>query len=214
MRFNPARFNRHINNIGQDLIWRRSYACACVNPTSGAPDPKHALCAGKGRIWVTPVETRCGISSQEVTPELIAAGLFDSGDMTMTIPADSPMWRDAGRFDRVTLLNSTEVFSQPMTRGGPTEKLVFAVKEVDRCFWLHQTTRQIVEGKAPVIDADGRPSWPGGVGEPPPATSYSLTGQKFDEYFIFDKMPSDRNMHAGMALPKRVILRRFDLFGR
>jgi len=27
-------------------------------------------------------------------------------------------------------------------------------------------------------------------------------------------MPSDRNQHGGMRLPRRVVARRFDLFGR
>lgn len=214
MRLDPVAFNRFLGHIGQQVAWRRSHACACVNPSSGAPDPKHALCAGKGRLWSPPVDTVCGVTRQDVSPELIAAGLFDSGDMQMTIPAASPMWRDAGRFDRVVMKNATEVFSQPFTRGAPTEKLIFAWKEIDRCFWLHPTTRQIVEGSVPVIDEDGRPSWPGGVGEPPPATVYSLTGIKFVEYYLLDQLPSNRGEHLGADLPKRVTLRRWDLFGR
>ena len=214
MRLDPAAFNRFLGEIGQQVAWRRSYACACLNPASGAPDPKHALCAGKGRLWNAPVQTVCGITRQDVSPELIAAGLFDAGDMQMTIPSSSPMWRDAGRFDRVIMLNATEVFSQPFTRGAPTEKIIFAWKTIDRCFWLHPTTRQAVEGSVPVIDADGRPSWPGGVGEPPPATTYSLAGIKLVEYYLLDQLPSNRGEHLGAELPKRVTLRRFDLFGR
>ena len=99
MRLDPAAFNRFLGEIGQQVAWRRSYACACLNPASGAPDPKHALCAGKGRLWNAPVQTVCGITRQDVSPELIAAGLFDAGDMQMTIPSSSPMWRDAGRID-------------------------------------------------------------------------------------------------------------------
>lgn len=213
MRFNRNRFNRHLANMGQQLMWRRSFACACVSRDSGAPDPKHALCGGKGRIWVEAVEMVCGVSKQDVTPEMIAAGLFDSGDLVLTVPENSPMWSSAGRFDRITLLNSTDVFSQPLTRAAPTERIIFRVAVVDRCFWLDPVTRQIVEGGLPEVDADGRLSWPNG-GEPPPGTVYSLSGQKFDEYFIFDSLPSDRNMHSGMRLPKRIQLRKWDLFGR
>lgn len=214
MRFSPSRFDRHLANIGQRIAWRRSYACACVSPTSGAPDPKHQLCSGKGRIWADPIETVCGISKQEVTPEMIAAGMYESGDMTMTIPQASPMWGGAGRFDRVKLLNSTDVFSQPYTRGAPNERIIFAVQSIERCFWLHPVTRQIVEGGIPVVDADGHMSWPGGAGEPPPETTYSLTGQRFDEYYILDSLPSDRNEHSGARLPKRAQMRKFDLFNR
>lgn len=214
MRFSPARFNRHLANIGQQVVWRRAYACACVNPASGAADPKHALCSGKGRIWADPVATVIGISKQEATPEMVAAGIFESGDMTATVPSSSPMWASAGRFDRIRLLNSTDVFSQPYTRGAANERIIFAVERIERCFWLHPTTRQIVEGGIPVFDQDGNLSWPGGVGEPPPAATYSLTGTRFDEYYILDSLPSDRNEHSGAPLPKRINLRRFDLFNR
>ena len=214
MRFSPARFDRHLANMGQQVLWRRAYACACVNPTSGAPDPKHALCGGKGRIWVEPVQTVIGVTQQEVTPEMIAAGVWESGDMVATVPQASPMWASAGRFDRLTLLNSTDVFSQPYTRGAPNARIIFAVASIERCFWLHPQTRLIVEGGLPVVDANGFLSWPGGVGEPPPATTYSLTGQRFDEYYILDHLPSDRNEHSGARLPKKINLRKFDLFNR
>lgn len=214
MRLSPGRFNKWIANIGQRCTWRRSYACACVNPASGAPDPKHVLCAGKGRIWNDPIETVCGVSKQDVTPELIAAGLFDSGDLQLTIPSSSPMWAGAGRFDRVVLLNSTDVFSQPFTRGAPNEKIIFTWEKIDRCFWLHPVSRTVVEGGIPVVAANGTLSWPGGVGEPPPGVTYSLTGTRFDEYYCLDNLPSDRNEHSGATLPKRVVMRKFDLFGR
>lgn len=214
MRFNAQAYDKFLANIGQQVAWRRSYSCACVNPQSGAPDPKHALCAGKGRIWADPVDTVCGIAKQVVEPEMAALGQFDSGDMTMTVPQSSPMWAYAGKFDRVVLKNSTDVFSQPLVRNGPVEKLLFPVHSIDRCFWLHPTTRLVVEGGLPVISDAGVPSWPGGVGEPPPGMVYSLTGQKFDEFFVFNSLPSDRNEHSGLRLPKRIVLRKWDLFGR
>lgn len=213
MRLNPAAFDRHLANIGQRVLWRQSFACACVNPASGAPDPKHALCMGKGRLWARPVETVTGVARQETLAEWAQFGLWESGDMVLSIPQNSPLW-DAGQFDRVTLLNSSDVFSQPLTRGAPNERLIFHVASVTRCFWLHPVTREVVEGRVPVIDADGRPSWPGGVGEPPPGTVYSLTGTKYDEYYVFSMFPSDRNQHQGVRLPKRVVVRRFDMFSR
>lgn len=212
MRFNPAAFDRHLLNIGQKVQWRRSYACACVNPATGQPDPKHALCSGKGRLWDPPVDTVTGIASQNVQVEWQNSGLFEAGDMVLSIPQASPMW-DAGQFDRILLLNSTDVFSQPLTRGAPTERLLFTPASLTRCFWLHpQNRNQVVEGPLPVIDAEGRPTW--ASGGPPPGVVYSLTGTKFDEYFVFLQLPSDRNQHSGMRLPRRITARRWDLFGR
>lgn len=212
MQFNPAAFDTFLTGIGQDVLWRRSYACACVNPASGQADPKHALCSGKGRLWDDPVATVTGIASQKVQIQWAQMGMWEAGDMVLSIPQVSALW-EAGPFDRITSLNSTDVFSQPLVRGAPAERLLFQPASITRCFWLHPTTRQVVEGGLPVVGADGRPSWPND-GEPPPGTTYSLTGTKHSEYFLWSEMPSDRNQHRGMRLPRRVVARRFDLFSR
>lgn len=212
MRFNPAAFDRFLADIGQRVAWRRSYACACVNPSSGAPDPKHALCGGKGRLWDAPVATVTGVASQKVQLAWAQMGMYEVGDMVLSIPQASPLW-EAGPFDRITALDSTDVFSQPLVRGAPSERLLFQPVVIDRCFWLHPTRRLPVDGGAPVVDTDGRLSWPNG-GEPPPGATYSLTGTKHSEYFLWGEYPSDRNQHQGMRLPRRVVARRFDLFNR
>ena len=214
MQFNAAAFDRHLANIGQQIVWRRSYACACVNPASGNPDPKHALCAGKGRLWVAGVRDVIGIARQDTVAEWVQSGLYESGDMVLSIPQSSPMWDGAGPFDRVVMLNSDDVFSQPLVRGAPAERLLFVPARIDRVFWLSPADKNvIVEGSIPVCDANGVLSWPNG-GAPPLGVSYSLTGLKQSEYFIFGRWPSDRNQHSGMRLPKRVIARKWDLFGK
>ena len=213
MKFNPVAFDRHLKNIGQQIVWRKSYACACVNPASGNPDPKHALCSGNGRIWDDGVPSVVGIASQQTLAEWVQSGLYEAGDMVMSIPQASPMW-DANQFDRIVMLNSTDGFSQPLVRGTPTERLIFTPASIGRVFWLNPTDRnQIVEGGIPVCDANGYLSWPNG-GAPPMGASYSMTGEKVTEYFIFGQFPSDRNEHSGMRLPKRLVARKWDLFGR
>lgn len=212
MRLNPVAFNRHLNHMGQKLKWRRSYACACVNSDSGQPDPKHVLCGGKGRLWDDPIDVVAGVTKQDTNTEWNASGLFEAGDMIMSIGEDCPAW-DAGQFDRIVMLNSTDVFSQPLRRGAPNERLLFNVDKLIRVFWLHPTTRQPVDGTLPDVDANGNLSWPNG-GAPPMGATYSLTGTKFDEYFVFQNLPSDRNEHSGARLPKKVQLRKWDLFGR
>lgn len=213
VKFNPQAFDQFLSGIGQKVQWRRSWACACVNPDSGAPDPKHQLCLGKGRLWDAPVATVTGIASQNVQLEWQNSGLYEAGDMVLSIPQVSPLW-DAGQYDRILLLNSTDVFSQPFKRGAPNERLLFTPARITRCFWLSPSNpNEIIEGGLPVFDANGYPSWPNG-GEPPPGTKYSLTGEKFDEYFVFLSLASDRNEHSGMRLPKRLTARKWDLFGR
>lgn len=213
MQFNSAAFDSFLGGIGQRITWRRAYACACVNPDSGAPDHKHQLCMGKGRIWDPAIETVVGVASQQVTAQWAKLGQYETGDAVLSVPQNSPAW-NAGQYDRIMMLNSTDPFSLALRRGAPSERIMFKVATVERCFWLDPTTRLIVEGPLPVVDANGNPSWPGGLGEPPAGTSYSLTGSKFDEYFIYGPYPGDRNQHSGMRLPKRVVARKWDLFGR
>lgn len=212
MRFNPQAFNRHLNNMGQEILWEASYACSCVNPDSGAPDPRCKLCGKRGRIWDPAKDTVCGICKQQTQAEWADQGLWEAGDLVVTIPENSPMW-DSGQFDRVTMLNATDRFSMPLVRGGNPERLLFVPQRVERVFWKAQD-QSLVEGGIPVIDDRGVPSWPDGIGEPPPGTTYSITGWKYSEYFVFGDFPSNRNMHKGMRLPKRVVLRRWDLYGR
>lgn len=212
MQLNPASFDAFLLGIGQQLEWRRSYACACVSPVSGQPDPKHQLCAGKGRIWHPAVSTVVGVASQKIMAEWMQSGMYETGDMVLSIPQTSPVY-DAGQFDRIVLKNSTDVFSMPMTRGAPNERLLFPVKNIRRVFWLHPTTRLEFEGGIPDVSDNGVLTWRNG-GEPPDGVVYSLTGEKYDEYFIFQNFLSDRGMHQGARLPKRVVARKWDLFGR
>lgn len=211
MKLSSVAFNKHLAHMGQRTTWRRSYSCACIKRESGQADPAHALCNGKGRIWDAPIESVVGIPNQTVQAQWAALGMYEAGDLVLAIPAASPMW-NSGMYDRVLLLNSTTGFSQPLTRGAVDEKLTFPVHAIDRCFWLAGPTRQVVEGGIPTVDANGQLSW--ASGEPPPATTYSLSGTKYDEYYIWGQFPSDRNEHSGEALPKRVVARKFDLFSR
>lgn len=212
MKLSSTAFNKHLAHMGQKVKWRRSYACACLNHQSGNPDPQHQLCNGKGRIWDPPIETVTGIPNQTVQAQWAALGMFEAGDLVLSIPAASALW-NAGMYDRVLLLNSTTVFSQPFIRGAPSEKVIFPVCKIDRCFWLSGPNRgTIVEGGIPTVSETGALSW--ASGEPPPGATYSLTGTKYDEYFIWGQFPSDRNEHSGEALPRRVVARKFDLFSR
>lgn len=211
MRLNPTAFNRHLAGIGQQVTWRQSFACSCRSPTSGAPDPKCPQCLGKGQMWDDPLDTTCGVAGQNAQAKWAAMGRWVDGDVVVTIPGDSVMW-EAGQFDRVVLMNASDRFSQVLTHGAPTERLLHSPKRIDRVFWLSPVTKAIVEGGIPTFDGQGRLAW--ASGEPPAGVNYSITGQKFSEFWIYSDMPSSRNEHSGAQLPKRVVLRRWDLWGR
>lgn len=213
MRFNPTRFDRHLANIGQQLLWRAAYACSCVNPSSGAPDPTCKLCGKKGRIWEDKaIQTVCGASGQKTQAEWASMSMWEAGDMVVTIPQNSPMW-DSGQFDRVTMVNATDRFSLPLKRGAPNENLsLYTVKSIDRVFWKHPQTGVLVTGGIPAVSESGQLTW--SSNEPPMGVTYSITGWRHVEYFVWGDFPSSRNEHSGMRLPKRVVLRRWDLLGR
>lgn len=212
MRFNPKKFDRFLNDIGQDYQWRRSYACSCLDPRSGSADHRCPVCDGKGRYWLDPVPAKAATASQKTQVRWANMGQFEAGDIVLTVPQDSPLW-DAGYYDRIIMMNATDRFSQPLTRNAPSERLIFTPHEVERVFWLDED-KSIVEGGLPELSPSGAPSWPGGEGEPPPGKTYSITGTKRSEYFIFDELPRNRNMHSGRRLPKFVVIRRLDLLNR
>lgn len=214
MKFSRQAFNAHIENMGQDVLWMRSWACPCMNPTNGSPKPSCPLCVGRGRLWDAPISMVMGIASQKTQIRWEKLGQWETGDMVVVLPENCPAWDNGGQYDRIITQNGLDGFSEVFVRGAPSEKLRTPVNSIARCFWIDPANpKAIVEGGLPTIDANGKPSWPNG-GEPPPGQQYSLTGDRFSEYFLLDSFPDDRNEHRGMRLPKRMVLRKWDLYGR
>jgi hypothetical protein len=210
MRLNPAAFNRHIEHMGQQVTWRKAFACPCRNPNSGAADPRCPHCAGKGQLWNPPKDGVIGVTGSRTQREWAQFGTYESGDSVVSIPESSPLY-EMGQFDRVTLLNAAEQFSLPLVRGAPTDRLIGRVEKISRVFWL-DAQKHIVEGGIPQVQANGTLAWDAGA--PPAGTQYTISGSRYPEFFCFGAFPSNRNEHQGARLPKRVVLRRFDLWGR
>lgn len=209
MRLSPARFDRWLNKIGEQFQWRKSYSCPCINPASGAAKHNCANCSGKGRFWVDPIQGVSGVAGNKVQREWAQFGVWQNGDLVLTIQESSPLY-NMGQFDRVTMLNGTHEFDLVLTRGD-NDRLFFQVSSIDRVFW-YDSNGDIVEGGIPTVNPDGTLTW--ATGEPPAATQYSISGWQFTEYFVWGQFPANRNMHSGARLPKRVVVRLFDLFGR
>jgi len=154
-----------------------------------------------------------GVASTKDAAKYAQQFNMDTGDILLVVDESCPAY-DAGLFDRVTMLNSTDRFSLVLTRGSPQERIFNEVESIDRVFWYtgEDGAGDIVEGGHPVIAADGRLSW--GAGAPPTGKSYSITGRKFEEYFSYLDFPIQRGQHSGARLPRRMPVRRFDVFGR
>lgn len=117
MKLSEPAFNRHLNQMGQSFLWRRGYACPCINPNSGQAKTNCKQCSGKGRLWAgDAVEGVAGVVSQSRMRNYATFGVWDADDMMLSIPSDSPLY-GMGQFDRVEAGNRTEPFSVSFVRG-------------------------------------------------------------------------------------------------
>lgn len=202
-----GKFNILLNGYAQSFLWRKGYACPCVNPNSGQPKIGCTTCSGKGRFWSAAVSGVAAVMGRDVMKKQSGFGVFDQGDIMLSIPSDSPLYA-LGMYDRVAAVNRTEPFSQNFV-AGINENLRFTPVSIDSVYWLDGSS-QLVSGDIPTINSNGTITW--GAIKPPVKTTYSMTGRRHPEYFAFDEIPLDRAHHNGEPLPRRVVVRRFDLF--
>ena len=147
-----------------------------------------------------------------VAREFASFGTWESGDVILTLPSDSAVYA-AGERDRVVMMNSSEPFSTTLTRGSQ-DRLKFPVLQVDRVFYLPTLESPLVLLPVPPVAADGTLLWADAPAAPPAGAQYSVTGRRHQEYYVFTDLPQDRAHFGGAPLPRRVQMRRFDLFGR
>lgn len=152
-----------------------------------------------------------GVAAQQIQLKWAEFGLWRDGDTVLSIPESSPMY-DMGQFDRVVALNTSDQFSSMLVHGAQDERLMFPVHTIDRVFWLGND-REIVEGSIPKVNADGTLEWDE-EGRPPPGRMYTISGSRHNEYYCWGQYPGNRHHHHGARLPRRVVLRLMDLFGR
>lgn len=211
MQLDPQAFNAHLANFAEPFLYRRAFACPCINPTSGAPKHNCPQCAGKGQLWEAPVQTEAAVASSSVQLQWAKMGTWEQGDLVLSIPSDSVLYGVA-QYDRVVQLTSTDRRSITMIRGDRSERLRHAVKSISRVFWLSDDQSDTVEGGIPTFNEAGELTWDSGA--PPAGRSYSIAYERYVEYFCFGEFANDRAKHGGLDLPRKVVMRRFDLLGR
>lgn len=211
-----ARFNALLsatsgNGLGQQVTWEASDVCPCTNPATGSPNANCPQCRGTGHLWATGTPAWLGLSSMRINRQWGNMGEWQSGDVVVTIPSDSPAWA-IGEYDRVTMIQSREPFSRVLT-AQVDDRFAFTPVSIDRVFWLSADMQTIVEGGIPTVGSDGSLSWPEGANAPTADQQYTLSGRRNPVYFVFRDFPQDRAHAGGLALPRRVVLRKFDLLG-
>lgn len=201
-------FNQMLGDMSQVAKWRRAYDCPCRDDHSGAARPDCPRCHGKGVTWTAPVLGWVAIAGQKVQQAWSRMDMYESGDMVMTLPSDSPLY-GLGENDRIVMAQSSVPFSRVLTRGDG-DRLPFEVEKIDRVYWLVNDAE--VEGGIPSVSAQGELTWISGA--PDPGVKYSVTGRRRPEYYLFKDYPQDRAHYGGQPLPRRVVARLMDLFGR
>lgn len=213
IQLDPAKFNALLSTarpgLGQNVLWSKSFLCPCRNPTSGAAEQGCPVCRGRGVNWDAPVPAWTGLAGMKVVREWAAFGEFSAGDLVATIPSDSPLYA-MGESDKAAFTDSSEPFSSILMAG--KNVLPFMATVIDRVAWRDAVTKLLVVGGIPQQAADGSLTW--STGAPPAGTQYSISGRRIPVYFMFRDLMQDRHHHAGLPLPRRCVLRLFDLFGR
>lgn len=211
MQLNPDAFAALLDNFAEPFVYRKAYACPCINPNSGSPAANCEHCAAKGWLWTEPEPAEAAVCSSSVQLEWAKMGNWESGDMVVSIPYTSSLYRIA-QFDRLTPLANTDQRSLALVRGAPKERLHGTVSGVLRVFWFDDAG-SVVEGLLPNVAPNGTLSWPDG-GAPPVGKSYSITYGRYSDYYCFGPFSNDRHKHGGLLLPRKMVMRRFDLLGR
>lgn len=215
MRLSPGRFNNQLREMGQRLLWRRASLCPCRDPHSGGAKPDCPVCDGlhNGTFWGPAVPAWAGVVGAKARREFADFGRWEDGDVLLSIPADSPLW-GAGENDRVLFADGHEPFQATLKRTAATLAPMGAHK-VERCFWLGPNGAALLECAVPRVDPATRAlSWPAGAPQPDPGSQFTLVGAKRPEFFFYRELPVSRAHFRGLPLPKRAVLKRFDLFGK
>lgn len=210
MQFNPSAFNELLNGIGEYFLWRKASACPCLNPASLSPKANCPVCFGKGRLWNKGTRSLAAVASSNVQLQWTKFGQWEQGDTVLSIPEDSPLY-EVGMYDRVLCETSTDPFSVPLIRGAPNERVHGSIQSFTRVFWF-DAQYNVVDGALPAVDVNGKLSWT--TNAPPDGGVYTIEGIKNREYYCFGPFSSDRMKHQGMRLPRRMVMRNFDLLGR
>lgn len=211
MQLDPQAFNEFLANWAQAVSWRRADFCPCRSTDTGSPNPACKVCQN-GIIWRAAVSATLAISGQKVQDQWARHGMWTKGDVVCTLAEDQPLY-DMSENDRVLFMQSSVPFSLPRVNTGP-QLMGFVPTKIDRVFWLNEDLTAQVEGKIPdVSDETTELTWSEG-GEPPDGTQYTISGRRNPEFFAFMDIAQDRAHHGGKRLPRKIVLRAFDLFGR
>lgn len=215
MQLDPDAFAQHLDGFAEPFLFSKAYACPCLNPSSGSPRANCPHCGGRGWLWGAARDVTAAVASSGIQQQWAKFGTHETGDMVLSIPHTSGLYEIA-QFDRVVHMTNSDEKSIALIRGNGADRLAGRVKAIRRVFWFDQA-EAIVEGAIPSVAGDGRLTWPAagpGVNVPDAGQAFSITYERYAEYFCFGEFSVDRMKHGGSKLPRRMVLRRMDLMAR
>lgn len=213
----PERFNKLISNLGQTVIRRKAVACPCRDEYSNAALQGCPVCHGKGIYWTLGTTSYIGVSGMQVQRHWAQFGSYEQGDVVVTVPSDADTYL-LSEYDRVLFTDSTQGFTQIFRKGVDDNPIPFAIQSVEAITWLEpdpitEIETVVTADPTPVLDTDNTLDWDGC--DEPPSGQYTLTGRRYAEYFVAPgALVQIRQHHFGADLPHKVVLRRWELFGR
>ena len=211
MQFSPALFNGALStSLGQPLKYRAAAVCPCFNADSGSAKPDCPICGGvRGVYWGPEVDAVAGLQNMTPSRARAAFGEWHSGDATLTIPGTSAAY-GARIYDRFRAVRSTHPFDLKLRRGY-NEAVLGTLASLTGVAWTTPDGTAVISSPVPTV-VDEAVVWPAGQG-PADGLGYVLSGVRYDEVFIFDQQPQNRNTGVD-GLPQKLIARRLDLFSR
>lgn len=219
---------------GRPVSWERAVLCSCWNMVSQQPYYQCAACGGFGYTFEASVEGKAlvtGITESKAFQDM--AGVFELGDMAMTIPKriptanpktgfmdktmktalPNPMF-DLGANDRVTLLDDTIQTSEVLQRGTdiggrPADTLLYEAVATIIAVRKSDTMTGTVTKYDRGVDFEmvgNRVNWLGG-NAPSEGENYSVTYSHHPVYVVLPiNLPKPRHQDS-QDLPRYAALR-------
>ncbi len=223
------RFEDMLAKHGRDVLWQESNRCSCFNVDSGQPRYDCKACGGTGFVYELPIAGRPAIQNVMTNKDYLAyTGMFEVGDILMTVPANMMQRKSDGSFnpairepvhmynigfgDIVTLIDDEVKTSEVLIRGEPLNNRpadTLLNPKVTRVLSIRM--HDPLTGATTLYDSDdytvagAEIEWFGDAG-PPEGSQYTVTYMHRSVYTVYAVLPRPRHQD-GQELPRTVVLR-------
>lgn len=204
MKMVQERFENLLDEMGQTVAWYNALRCPCFDARSGEANMSCSNCSGKGITYAAPVSCNIAFSGMNIQKEWAGYGRFESGDIVITVGANSAAYA-IGFNDKIVMTQSSIPFETTGSVG--TALNLSHVISVDpaQCLISEQVVSRAVTWNNGLVWTNGAPT---------SGTPFTITGRKNPVYFAYTDFPRDRHHYHGIDYPRNIVLRVYDVAGR